>query len=195
MDQFKKQQIKNLLRVVSGAIFAAFMFSALLLFKYGPNNQYGVENILISPDMVFALKFNDKNSKTGGQSRFVFNKMEFEFINSETGVKEKKPVSLDQYTYFYEVAKGNKSIADLSDEIRNLFNRGQAATLKIWVKTESDAAWQEFEKVFQQIDFASNGTYFRIELRQSASSEGEAYAYFYAPEMYQKILNLFSSGQ
>lgn len=185
MNNSKKQQIRNLILIVSSAVVTAFLFSALLLYKYSPTDQYNVENILISPDMVSSLKFNDKNPKTGGQSRFAFDKMEF--LHNQS----KSAVSIDQYTLFYQMVQSKKSVMNVSDDIRNLFNRGQVGRLKIWVKTESSASWQETEKVFQQVEFASSGGYFRIELRQSDSSQSDPYAYFYAPELYSKILSLF----
>ena len=107
-------------------------------------------------------------------------------------VKEKKLVSNDQYRIFYNEIKADKSLTDVSDEIKNEFNKGHPLKLKILIRTESPASWQALEKVFQEINFSSHGNYFRVQLRESDSGADSNYAYFYHVDIYQKALDLFS---
>jgi hypothetical protein len=185
MEKAKKKAIRNLLSVVSSAIFLGFLFSALLLYKYSPSGLYEVKNVLISPDTMMGLNFNDSNNKTGGSSRYIFDKIQFE------DGKNNHVVSSDSYRLFYEEIKTAKSLSTVTDEIKNAFNRGSPAKLKILIKTDSPAAWQANTQTFQEMDFSSQGDYFRVYLRES-NVGGSSFAYFHQAGIYQKALKMFT---
>ncbi len=191
MNTSTKQQIRNLILVVLSGIMLAVAFSAFLLYKYNPSDNYEIKNVLLAPNMLEDLKFNDSNPKTGGQSRFVFDKIEFEYDDLKTNTREKKVVSVDQYQLFYQMIAANKSIDEVSDEVKNFFNRGRPSKLKIWMKTESYAAYQFSEKVFQEVEFAKQGDYYRVSLRESDTGKSYNYAYFFSLGIYKEILRLF----
>lgn len=185
MNTSKKQQIRNLLLVVFSGIFLAASFSLLLLYKYNPSDHYEISNILLAPDMMEGLKFNDTNPKTGGQSRYVFDRIEF----------ENKKISQDQYQIFYQMIAANKSLDEVSEEVKNFFNRGRPAKLKIWMKTESNASWQYSEKVFQELEFARQGDYYRVSLRETGNGNAYNYAYFFTLGIYKQVQELFAQDE
>lgn len=177
MDASKKYQIRSLLYVVSSGILIAFLFAGLMLYKYSPSGQYLVENVLLSPDSIKTLSISRKNQ------RFVFDRIQFEYEDLQKGKKEKILLSDNQYQMFYEEIRASKSLNDVSAEIKNEFNKGHTARLKIMIRTEG----ANTENNFQDIDFSGN--YFRVELRSDAGN----YAYFYHPGIYQKMIQLVSA--
>lgn len=191
MNKSTRSQIRNLLLALALGVVGALLFSALLLYKYNPTGQYEIKNILLSPDLMNGLNFNDKNSKTGGMSRFVFDKIVFEYPDLKTGKLEKVTITNDQYRAFYQMIYPEKSLLDVPDDVKNLFNKGALAKLKLEIRTESNASFQALEKVFQEVDFASEGNYFRVELRQSDSPNEEKNGYFYNQDIYKKARQLF----
>ena len=172
MDASKKYQIRSLLFVVSSGMLIAFLFAGLMLYKYSPSGQYLIENILLSPDTIKTLSISHKNQS------FVFDRLEFEYDDLQNGKKEKIQLSDIQYQMFYELIKANKSLNVVSAEIVNEFNKGHTAKLKIMIRKEGAGK----ENNFQEIEFSGN--YFRVELR----SDSENYAYFYHPDIYQKMI-------
>jgi|GEM_PF-1053688 len=191
MDSSKKLQIRNLLGVMLSGILIACFFSSVLLYKYSPSGQYKISNVMLSPNIIESLNFNDSNSKTKTISRFVFDKIEFEYDDLQKG-KLKSEVSNDQYTIFYEEVKSDKSLKTVSDEMKNSFNKGRLAKLKILIRTESGATWQAMEKSFQEIDFSPQGNYYRVQLRESDSAANSNYAYFEHSSIFNDVINLFS---
>lgn len=193
MDVSKKRQIRNLLFVAGSAVFIACAVSALFLYKYSPTGTVVIKDVLISPNMLAGLNFNDTNKKTGGMSRFIFDKIQFEYDDLQKGTRESKAVSSDAYQAFYDKIKSNKSLTNPSDEVKNAFNKGRNANLKIFVRTESSASFQFLEKVFQEIDFSKNGNYFRVQLRESDPT-GANFAYFGENEIYKIASTIFLRG-
>ncbi len=193
VDASKKRQIRNLLFVAGSAVFIAFAVSALFLYNYGPTGTVVIQDILISPDMLAGLNYNDTNKKTGGMSRFIFDKIQFEYDDLQNGIREKKLVSTDAYQAFYEKIKSNKSLIEPADEIKNAFNKGRNANLKIYVRTTSAASFQFLEKVFQEIEFSKNDNYFRVQLRESDPS-GANFAYFKEDGILKAASTIFLRG-
>ena len=193
VDAAKKRQIRNLLFITGSALLFSFAFSVLFLYNYGPTGTVVIKDVLLSPDILAGLNFNDTNKKTGGMSRFIFDKIQFEYDDLQNGTREKKIVSNDAYRAFYEKIKSNKSLLDLNDEIKNAFNKGRNANLKIYVRTTSSTPLQFLEKVFQEIEFSKNDNYFRVQLRESDSS-GANFAYFSEDGIYKAASTIFLRG-
>jgi hypothetical protein len=187
MDRSKKKAIRNLLSVVGSAIFIGFLFSTLLLYKYNPSGQYIIQNVLVSPEILAGLNFNAANKKTGGTSRYIFDKIQFE------NGKNVGAISPPTYTVFFNQVKNAKSLSIVTDEVKNAFNRGQPIKLKILIKTDSPAEWQANTQIFQEIDFSSQGDYFRVQLRESHTGS-DNFAYFQARGIYAIIQSLVSGA-
>lgn len=185
MDASKKSQIRNLLIIFGGGVVMALLFAAIMLYQYNPSDRYEIKNILIAPSSLASLKYNEKSS------RYIFDKIDFQYDDLEKGEKEKVVVSAADYQVFYDKIFGLKSEIAVSDEIKNLFNKGHPARLKIWVKTENNGALSTTTKIFQEIEFASQSGYFRVRLREADSGITYRYAYFHNPEIYKWALELW----
>lgn len=164
-------------------VMGALALATFLVMNYGPTGRYSVETALLKPELLNGLNYNDYNPKTGAKDRFVFDKLEFVYM----GEKDLKRVqlSIDAYGEFYKLVEGEKSLLNPPDDLKALFATGVPARLNIVVKTESDAPWQKISKDFQQVDFAQEGNYFRVQLHEA--NQGENWAYFYHPGIYKKV--------
>jgi hypothetical protein len=187
-----KQQIKNLLLVISSGILCALLISLFFVYNYGPSGQYIVRNALLSPDVLEKLSFNDIDTKTGKMTRFDFEGIEFTYYDIQKQWK-RNSISTEQYRSFYKSIDNDVSILDESHAIESLFNKEGAATLTLKVSTENRSEKSDEIKNFQQVNFVANGDYYRIELRESKSPQSSKWAYYHHPMVYQSALQHFSS--
>jgi hypothetical protein len=188
-NKAKKSEVRKLLSVIIAAVFFAFLIAFLGVYYLGPSGRYSARNVLLNPEVAFKLNYNDYNQKTGGESRFVLDSIEYAYYLPEVGSWKKKGIDQETYQKFYRLIESDTSIREISEDVINLFRVPPPASLILYVHTESDASWQEARKIFQQIDFLDKEGYYRIELREDAS--GAQWAYFYHPGIYQKVTQLF----
>lgn len=179
-----QHQIRNLLLVFFSAIAFAGILSAFFLFNYGPSGKYTLRNTLLSPDLLKDLSYDDLNPKTGGISRFVYDKIEFIHYNESTKQKQSTAISPDKYKAFYQHIIADTSMPEVSDDIIALFDQS-AASLVVKTRTENPSAWQETVKTFQDVNIAYQGDYYRIELNETPSN---IWVYFHHPKIYQLAL-------
>lgn len=185
-----RRQIRNLLTVIGSGIFAAFLITAFFIWNYGPSGRYEILTTLLAPHLLHELDYNDTNPKTGGFDRFIFDRIIFSYISPNDKSWRKTTVSESEYAQFYEMIKNDKSVLNPPDEVTADFMREPIAELAFIVKTESPAAWQAVEKTFQEVQFAKNDNYFRIELHEQ--NPGEHWAYFYHPGIVKEAFRLFA---
>jgi hypothetical protein len=188
-DYSKRKQIRNLLVVIGSGVMTGFAIVLILLYNYNPSGSYLAKNVLLSPELAQTLSFKDSNPKTGGTSLFVFDVIEFSYYDNIK--KQWKNVHVDgnQYMRFYQVINNEKSLLEVTDDVRNLFNKGNMATLLLKVRTESHAAWQATSKVFTEVNFVGEGDYYRVGLHEQNPSN--PWAYFYHPGIYRQVLEIF----
>lgn len=184
ISSFAKKQIRNLLILLFTSTLFGIVLSLVFISRYGPTGHYIVQNALMPSELLETLSYNDKNYKTGGISRFVFDGIEFTYVNSE-GKRETIHIDSNQYQKIYNTIKSDKSIEKVSPHLSNLFDK-KPFSLMIKVKTESQKEWQEEKRTFQEIDFSHEGFY-RIELINDPSSR---WAYFEHPGIERKILKI-----
>jgi hypothetical protein len=188
-DQSAKKQVRQLLFVIFFGIALAAIGTFWMAYHYGPSGRYVVNYVLLSPETIPQLSYNDYDPKTNGYARFVFNKIEFTYYDDAQASWQKTLISNDRYKYFYDLISNEKSVAQLSDDIVNSFNQSTSSHLVLTVRTESSAQWQSTEKNFQEVQFIKNGHYFRIGLHEDAAKT--QWAYFYHPDIYEEVLHLF----
>jgi hypothetical protein len=180
-------QIRNLLFVMLSAIICALIISGLLLYKYGPSGGYLAQNTILSPDVTESLWYTDSNQRTGGNSRFVFDAVEFSYYDNKTNQWQHLQVDQNHYRTFYQMVMHDKSISDITPQLLSLFDGNASLILK--VRTESNAGWQEEVKTLQRIEFAKDGDHYRVDLREQNSPN--QWAYFAHPQIFNKTLQLF----
>ena len=183
-----RNQIRNLLVVMLSAIACALIISGLLLYKYGPSGGYLAQNTILSPDVTDSLWYTDSNQRTGGNSRFVFDAVEFSYFDNKTNQWQHLKVDQDHYRTFYQIVMHDKSISEITPQLLSLFDG--TASLLVKVRTESNAGWQEEVKTLQRIEFAKDGDHYRVDLREQNSPN--QWAYFAHPQIFNKSLQLFT---
>lgn len=184
-----RNQIRSLIFVILSAVACAFLISGLLLYKYGPSGGYLAQNTVLSPDVTESLWYTDSNQKTGGNSRFVFDAVEFSYFDNKANQWYHIQVDQNRYRKFYQTVMNDNSTSEISPQLLSLFD-GNYASLIIKVKTESNARWQEEIKTLQRIDFAKDGDHYRVNLREENSPN--QWVYFHHPQIFQKTLHLFT---
>lgn len=185
-----KQQIGKLLTIIISAIAFACVFAVFMVYFYGPTGRYYVKNALISPELVEDLSYNDKNTKTGGTSLFTFEDMVFSYYDKNSQQWQKLSIDQASYAKLYQKISDEKSLTEVSEDILSVFNRTPPASLVISVSTESQASWQKMSKNFQEVQFANQGDYFRIQLHEQNSTD--AWVYFFYPKIYDEALKILT---
>lgn len=189
-----KKEIRNLLMVMVIAVLAAVGVTGWFVLHYGPSGSYRVPNVLLEPETLSELNFNDVNPKTGQMDRYVFDKIVYIYWNPEKRDWITQEVDVPHYAKLYQMIKGDQSLLEPSDEIRNLFIHSHPARLAIRVRTESEALWQKNAKDFLQIEFAEESDYYGIELHQEMLKKvkkQEPWIFFYHPKISSEAKRLF----
>lgn len=184
-----RQQVRTLLKVILSAVVAALVLVGSLLYYFGPSGRYVVKNALINPSLTPVLSYNDVNHKTGGTSRFVYDGIEFIYYDQRTQQQHTLSILPETYQTLYDKIANEKSLLEVPSEILNAFVL--PSTLSIMVRTDSHAPWQDETRVFQKVDFAPQGDYFRIELHEEPTTHN--LIYFSYPGIYGEALRILKS--
>lgn len=166
---------------MASASFLVFM----LVHYFGPTGKYVAKNVFLAPEVAYKMEYNDKNTKTWADSRFIFQKIEFLYPDEVTGRWHTIQLTDEQYHQVYNTLSPDVSILDPAEDIVDLFNNQDFASLVLTVKTNSPSQWQAETKVFQQIQILITEKYYRIELHEDES--GTHWVYFYHPRLYEKL--------
>lgn len=188
-NESSHKQIRDLLTVIGSGVFAAFLITAFFIFKFGPSGRYEIATVLLAPHLLHELNYNDSNPKTGGFDRFVFDKISFSYLSLSDKKWRKMDITEAEYNTFYQLIKNDQSILNPPEEISADFMRDPKASLSILVRTESPAAWQAVEKIFQEVQFSTNDNYYRIALHEQ--NPGVDWVYFYHPGIVTQAYNQF----
>ncbi len=189
MNPAMKKDIRGFLWVLFLGIAAGAICVLFLVLYYGPSGKYMAKNTLLAPHTLSKLWYSDVNSKTGGNSRFVFQKILLSYWE-----KGQKSVQLDekQYASLYDAISSDKSLLEPSQEVIHFFDSDKLTRIMVMVKTEDNASWQYVSKEFQEVQFIPDGDYYRIELHEDAS--GNHWAYFYHPGIYKEVIHPLIHG-
>jgi hypothetical protein len=178
-------QIRNLLCVLAAGAIAALLFVLFLVHSYGPTGRYEANNVLIAPNLIESLAFDDIDPKTGASTRFVFDTITF---TSHSPPGKNDAVTIDAYAAFYQRLSGKESIANSEAIDPSLFSSGKIASLDIIVKTKDSAKWQKTTKILQHIELAPE-SFVRVQLRDLGN--GISFAYFVDKDIYNYAQKLF----
>ena len=187
-DNSTKSQITRLLFLIGASVLSAFALAGSFILYYGPSGSYAARDVLLSPQVMTILNYNDTHPSTGAVTRFVFDSIEFSFFDVAAKRWNKIEVGMDQYAKLYQLLSGDKSESPVSEATINYFNKANPATLSIRVKPEKDKSAQYASKVFQQVIFVNEGDFYRVQLREGQQQDG--WAYYLHPKIYQDVLKL-----
>lgn len=187
----KDKEIRNLLFVIASGVLAAFALVLSMLYSYNPSGSYLAGNVLLSPDSVSMIKFNDTNPRTGTPSRFIFDQVQFSYLDLKDKHWKNLTIEMSQYAQLYQSLRRDRSV-DATDEIRKLFNH-DSSKLILNIQAEASHTGNAVSKPFLEVNFANHGDYYRIELHEENSLD--PWAYFHHPEIYKKVFNTFIPSQ
>lgn len=82
----------------------------------------------------------------------------------------------------------DRSLPDISEEVKTSFYKQNPATLSFKVHPENMPA---SPKVFLEVNIVNEGDYYRVQLRNASGATG-AWAYFYHPGIYRTMMQIFA---
>lgn len=185
-----RSDVIKLIAVLFSGVAAAFLVAVFFVMNYGPSGRYAINTVLLDPDILLQLNYNDYNAKTGGNDRFVFDSLTVEYQDKTSKKLEKKTIDVSRYSQLFVFLNGEKSIVAPEESVAGLFRSGQPLDLIINVRTESPSAWQAETKVFQEVQFSAQGDYFRVELHEDGKKG--TYAYFHKPHVTEDALKILT---
>ena len=192
LNPTSRNEIRNLLAVILSGVLCAFILAGAMLYYYGPTGRYYARNVLLSPLLTTQISFQDANPKTGEITRFVFDGIEISFYDKVQKAWKHVAVSPEAYNRFYDAVSQDVSLDKVTSDIQDLFLKGNPSKLTLRVRTESRAESHAATKIFQEVLFANEGNYYRVELREQGPGRGE-WAYFYHPGIYMETMKLLTA--
>jgi hypothetical protein len=189
-SQSPKSEIRSLFLVVFSGIVCAFLLSLLLLYYYGPSGRYALRNILLSPNLIQNLSYQDLNPKTKKVGLFIFEKIEFSYYDGAVKKWLSVPVLKETYEKFYSSINRDVSLIDVHPQIQELFYEGNLSQLSIKAITDSSNQKQITSEIFQEVHFTKKGDHYRVRLREQ-SRTSDNWAYFYHEGIGQEVMKLF----
>lgn len=187
-ENHKNHEIRNVLMILSTAMMGAVLLAVALIYFYGPSGRYIAGQALLDPALIKQMDAQMKHPLKGQNSHFVFDHIEFSYLDAQNHQQRKRTISLEDYQKFYALIASEKSLDKVTDPIQNLFFKSVPVTLSIRMRTLENSG-QTTAKIFQTVQFIQED-YFRVQLHEK-QEQGE-WAYFYRPHIYQDVLYLFT---
>ncbi len=181
IDKYK--QIRRLLFVFGSGIAAAFLLAYGMLHYYNPSGVYLARNVLMAPEGISSLHFVEDGT------RFVLDDLKFSYYDESTKQVKRLHVDMPQYEAFYRLVGGDKSLENVSDDIRNQFNSSKIASIDLNVREEVDKSLYSSVHLFLRVEFIEGVDYYRAQLRMQDTTD--IWVYFHRKGIYTEVLNFF----
>jgi hypothetical protein len=187
-----KREIFNLLSIIFSGMFCAFALTTYILYYHGPTGRYLIQKVLLSPEIVKNLTYQEINPQTGKLTRFVFKDIEFSYFDAETLKDKVILITLEKYKKMFDLLKQDESLLNPSVDIEDLFYSQLPAKVILKVKPELTNEFQGAPWVFQEVQLARESPYYRVQLR-GQSNPSEKWVYFEHPDIYPLVIKLLTS--
>lgn len=184
-----KQDIKNILIVLTTAVICAGLLASVFLFYYGPTGRYIAGKALLDPAVIDQINAGDIHSKKVGDVQFHFDRMEFSYFDERHSEPQKIAVPSEKYQKFYSIISSEKSLEDVPVTVENYFKQSRPMTLTLFMRTKDASMTAPSLQIFQLIQFVRED-YFRVQLRNTGNQDD--WAYFYHLQLYLQIMQLFT---
>lgn len=193
MVEIQKKSVGKLIRsfllVIFTGVIVALIVAGGMLYYFSPAGSYQVENILLSPNLVKDLSFPDVDPKTGQPDRYVFGRVEFLYYAKENNQWQRIKTDEEKYRKFFNLVSDERSLLVVPNNIKDLFEGENPTMLTIVANKVVPEGTKGKSKAFQEVEFTSEGNYFRIRLHDHDQQVN--WAYYYHPEIYQEVLRIF----
>lgn len=183
----KKQDIQNLLAVLGVSIFCAALLAFVFIYYHGPSGRYVAGHTILEPAIIQQINDQEFDSK-GQKARFVFDHFEFSYFDAKTKQVRKVPVSFESYQKLYQLIAQDLSLEDKDGTLNALFMHSHPTLLTTAMRT-LNASSSSNTRIFQVIEFIKEN-YFRVQLQEK--HEHGDWVYFYSPNSYQEVMQLFN---
>ena len=178
-------QIGAMLIVILSAVACAFLIVFTLVKFYGPTGQYVAEQVLLQPELLSKLTFQEQDPAKGKISQYSYDHIEYTYFDTLGLEWKKRKVTAEHYKQLVKLLSGDSSLLDPREEILASFGQKRSATLTIWVKNQLTGTL----KRFQEIGFVPEVGLYRVELRQQDNVQ--PWAYFRHSHIYEDTQRLF----
>lgn len=170
------QEIRKFLTVIGGAVLCAALLVWGLVHYYGPSGNYQLNRVLLSPDVLENLSYRDSSPGAGAMGQFVFDKVEALHYDADTRQYVRTEVPLAKYRTLYAAITDDVSVPDLDGMIAGLFTQGQLTRVFLKVKPAGASHGNDgLGRVFQELQFSSDGDHYRVEIREDNPQQQWAY--------------------
>ncbi len=184
------KQLREFFTLIIGSVLAACLCVAALVYYYGPTGEYLVRNILLSPEVISDLSYKDVDQETGSSMRYMFDAVDFEYVDARDGKWQIRLIPMKAYADFFNMVSAEKSLSVVTPETEALFGNFGMATLSLKVKPKAArAALQGEGRVFQEVHFANGSDFFRVELHNEGPET--QWAYFRYEGIYDAVIKQF----
>jgi hypothetical protein len=183
----RNRDVQNILVVLGSAVICAGLLAVFFLYYFGPSGRYTAGKTILDPAIIADINYPEKNPRTGQRVHFIFDHMEFSYYHARKGVVRQKDISTESYQKFYDLVSSEKSLNEVTNQIKDLFVHSHPTILTTNMKTLEGA--DTTTKIFQVIQFVPED-YFRVQLHENQVQQ--EWAYFYRPRVYQEVMQLFA---
>ena len=102
--------------------------------------------------------------------------MEFVAYNPRIREWGTRKVSLQGYRLFYSLVRGERSISQVDDRLKQTFEAGPVSRLLLYVPPSTHLKNKRVPHSVQEVQFLPDGSYFRIAI---SNTEPVSWAYFF----------------
>ncbi len=170
------KQIRNFLFVIGSGALLGLAIVIFLVQYYGPTGYYKAKNVLMAPDVLEKMWYTTANTSTrGNQSRFVFKGIEYLYFNDKTKRWETVNVPLSKYGQFYQLVGNDISEKEPDETLSKNYDSTPPQTIMIKAAAGGEGQFKVVNEVFQQVQFASDGSHYRVQLHDQDPSNRWAY--------------------
>lgn len=179
MDSLKAsryQQARTVVALFGSAFGVGVLILALLAYRYSPTGGHLLDQVLVSPNLLPDLVLSSSIGE-----RLKFDRIEYSFVNNQTGRPETVRVSESSYRRFYD-----KVAEDGSDGKEREFPSAGVARLLLWLRPAGESGDKQ---LLQEVQFSPEGSLYRVLL---FGESPQRWIYFAHPGIYQESQGLFA---
>jgi len=178
--------IRNVLVILGSAVALAGLLVFCLVVYYSPTGSYKAGNVMLSPEVLGKMTYEQANPGTGQVQRFVYDAVDFTYYRANEGGAVTKGVRKERYTKVYKLLQSDSSVSTISRKMEEQFNGPRVAYLTLWVHPEGNVGPA---RALYRVYFPAMGNVYRVENLQDSAVE-EPWIYFLHDNVYEQVLEV-----
>lgn len=186
----KTREIGSLLALLFFSLFVSLSTVTYMAYNWGPTGTYKLKNILLAPEGLKDLVYQEVDNQTARGPRFVFDTIEFIHTDRQDGSWKQQNIKPFAYAHFFDLIRKEESLSRVTPSIEEDFVISSTSRIQLMVKPERQLEKQN-SSVFQQVQFSASGDYYRVELR--LDTRATSWAYFYHPNITKEATSILAN--